>query len=279
MNYKIVAIDLDGTLLTDDKKISEDNLYILKRLMNKGIEIVIATGRRYWSAKEFINSLNRNVIIISNNGNIVRSINDDRILIEKYLNIKDFKNIVIEGKKQCLHPIVHINDYENEKDILVEYDINDKKYRNYLNPDEKRYKMIDNLLNYKENKVLVVCYLDEYKKLENFMKTIEKKYPERFSHYILTNLKRTDSILEIMTPLGSKWKSLIEYAYSKGISAKEIVTIGDDNNDIEMIKKSGLGIAMRNASDKAKEYADIISNKDNNNSGVAFELKKIFNIS
>lgn len=278
MDYKLIAVDLDGTLLTDDKKVSIDNIYMLRKLIDNGIDVVIATGRRYWSAKTLINNLSRDITIISNNGNIVRNIKDDKILIEKYLDRKNFINLVTEGKTLNLHPIVHTNSYEKGWDFLVEYDIDDVRYKNYIKPNEKRYKKINDFTTNIEDKILVACYLDEYEKLESFIKKIESKYPNEFSYHIMSNLNKSGPLLEVMNPLGSKWKSLMEYASKKGISAKEIIAIGDDNNDIEMIKKSGLGVAMKNATDQVKLLSDIISNKDNNNSGVAFELKKIFNV-
>ncbi|MBS4539551.1 Cof-type HAD-IIB family hydrolase [Clostridium sp. D2Q-11] len=278
MDYKLVAIDLDGTLLTDDKEISKDNLDTLRSLIDKGIEVIIATGRRYWSAKKLIENLNMNIIIISNNGNIVRRVKDDKILIEKYLDLKDFNMLLREGKKLNLHPILHTNSYEKGWDFVVEYDINDKRYKNYISSEEKRYKRIRNFIDYEDDKILVACYLDEYKKLDSFIKEIENKYPNKFSYHIMRNLNKSGPILEVMNPLGSKWNSIMEYANEKDIMDKEIITIGDDNNDVEMLKESGLGIAMKNGCNEAKQSSDIISSRDNNNSGVAFELKRIFDI-
>ena len=84
-----------------------------------------------------------------------------------------------------------------------------------------------------------------------------------------------EAMFEIMNPQGSKWKSILEYSNSRGIKPEEIIAFGDDNNDIEMIVNAGLGVAMKNGSSLIKEVADNISEKDNEDSGVAFELKKI----
>ena len=81
-----------------------------------------------------------------------------------------------------------------------------------------------------------------------------------------------------MNPLGCKWLSLSEYAKEKDIAKEEIITIGDDNNDAEMIKNAGCGIAMKNASEGVKQVADIITEKDNNESGLSFELRKILDL-
>lgn len=106
------------------------------------------------------------------------------------------------------------------------------------------------------------------------MKGIQKKY----NSHVMENIQVTEALLEIMNPLGCKWLSLQEYAKQKGIKDSEIIAIGDDNNDIQMIKNAGCGIAMKNASEQVKKVADIITEKDNNESGLAFELRRVLKI-
>ena len=81
-----------------------------------------------------------------------------------------------------------------------------------------------------------------------------------------------------MNPLGNKWSSIVDYANSKGIKTEEIIALGDNNNDIEMVMNAGLGIAMKNGTDLIKEVANRVSQKDNNESGVAHELREILGL-
>lgn len=276
MKYKLVAIDLDGTLLTDDKKIPKENIEVLRKLHNRGVEIVIATGRRYWAAKNFAKELNMDLIVLANNGNIVRRISDDKVLITKYINEDDFYNLIREGRKNGLYPIVHVNHYDEGYDIIIELDTKDKRYSTYMLKNTERYKQINNLLDYKNPKTLAVCYIGEYDALEEFQNKINSTYPNKFNSHIMGSITSVGPILEIMNPLGSKWKSLCEYAKNKCITPKEIIAIGDDNNDMEMIKKAGMGIAMKNCSKDIEKVADIVTRKSNNEAGVASVLKDIF---
>ena len=66
--YKLIAIDLDGTLLDDKKEISKENVDLIKELIEKGYEVVIATGRRYWSAKELTKNIDKPLTILANKG-------------------------------------------------------------------------------------------------------------------------------------------------------------------------------------------------------------------
>lgn len=272
--YKLIAIDLDGTLLDDNKKISRENLDTINELIGKGYEIVIATGRRYWSAKELTKEIDSHMTILANNGNIVRNSENDKVIISKYLNIEDFKVIIEEGKKRDLHPIVHIDGYDEGIDIIIEFD---KEHYGYIGNDN-RFKKVDSYLEIKDDKILAIVYGDSKDLLYPFYEDIKNKYPNLYNIHLMENIKLAESMLEIMNPLGSKWLSLMEYASELNIRPEEIIAIGDDNNDLEMIKNSGLGIGMKNGSSLIKSVAKIITEKDNNESGVAFVLKRVLDI-
>ncbi|QQY78997.1 hypothetical protein EDD65_104162 [Keratinibaculum paraultunense] len=275
--YKLVAIDLDGTLLDDDKNIPKENIDLINKLIDRGYEVVIATGRRYWSAKQFLKDIDRSLVVLANNGNIVRYISNDEILIKKCLNLDDFKILIEESKKRGLNPILHVDRYEDGYDMVIEMKENNSVYSNYISPHEKRYKIVENYLELDDD-ILAVIFVGDKDILEDFYLDINKKYPNRYSSHIMENIQNAEALLEIMNPLGNKWLSLKEYAQKKGISPEEIIAIGDDNNDAQMIKNAGCGIAMKNASQQVKEVADIITKKDNNQAGVAFELRRILKL-
>ena len=275
--YKLIAIDLDGTLLNDDKKIPLENIIMVENLIEKGYEVVIATGRRYWSAKDLVKVINNDMTILANNGNIVRNSENDEVLNAKYIDLEDFRIIMKEGKKRNLYPIIHVDAYEEGYDILIELENENKNYFNFLK-GEKRLKQINNYMEIIDHNILAVVYAGFKSELNSFHLDINKKYPNIYNTHVMENITVSEALLEIMNPFGTKWHSLSEYAMSKGIKTEEIITIGDDNNDIGMIENAGLGIAMKNASLSVKSVSDIITKKDNNESGVAFELKRVLNV-
>lgn len=276
--YKLIAIDLDGTLLDDKKKISEDNLNLVNQLIDKGYEVVIATGRRYWSAKELTKDINRPMVVLANNGNVVRHTKNDEIIIKKYLDLEDFKTVIEEGRKRGLHPIIHVDNYEEGIDLIIEMDKGHESYYNYISGFEERYKQVENYLEITEDKILAVVYAGTKKDMDSFHFDINERYPNRYNSHVMGNIQMAEAMLEIMNPLGCKWLSLSEYAKEKGIEQAEIVAIGDDTNDAEMIRNAGCGIAMKNASEQVKDVADIITEKNNNESGVAIELRKLLKL-
>lgn len=276
--YKLIAIDLDGTLLDDNKTIPEENVLTLRDLIDRGYEIVIATGRRYLEAKELIKDIDRNLVILANNGNIVRNMQDDKLIIKKYLNMEDFRKLVHESKKRGLHPLILVDDFENGIDIIVETGSASHFHRVYISRAKNRYREVKDYLNMEDVNILSVAYAGSRKDMEELYNYINECYPNVYKTHLMENINLAEALLEIMNPLGDKWFSLLEYARERNITQSEIIAIGDDNNDIEMIRNSGCGIAMKNGSNQVKEVADIVTEKDNNQSGVAHALRKILKI-
>lgn len=276
--FKLIAIDLDGTLLNDKKLITRENLQTLNELILMGYEIVIATGRRYFSAKELTRGIDSHMTIIANNGNIVRRSEDDRVLFSKYMNELDYKYIIKEGRRRGLSPMVHVDYFNEGFDIILEDNegLIDKPHSFLIN--ERRIKLINKDSIFDVDRVLTIVYAGDKPPLDDFYNHINLQHPEKYSSHVMENVDIAEAMLEVMNPLANKWISILGYAKSLGIKPNEIIAIGDNNNDLPMILNAGLGIAMNNGTSLLKEAANITTEYDNNNSGVAFELRKVLNI-
>lgn len=274
MNYKMVVLDLDGTLLDDGKNISEKNIRILNALHINNIEIVIATGRNYYMAKMLTEKIKTlEPVILANNGAITRRSFNDELIESNYLEPEEFVKIYKKGLEYNLNPIVHVDEYFNGYDLIYEDEDYENTYKGYIKKDYKRaiHKKFDSGI----NNILAVCYFDEHEKLLNFGVEMKENGKNKYNTIVNRNVSNR-ALLEFLHPEGCKWCALKKYALTKNIKANEIVTMGDDNNDIEMLENSGLGIAMLNGTNESKKAASRISKYDNNNSGVYYELSEIF---
>lgn len=276
MTYKLIAIDLDGTLLNEDKVITENNISMLKRLIDDGKEIVIATGRSYWSAKGFLENTGLNLKIMANNGNVVRSMVDDDVIFSRYIPKEKFANLINESRKLNLTPVIYVDHYEDGYDLIIELDKDDDRYGGYLSKVTKRFIRMEDVLDYDGNKVLSVCYLSKESDLKELTNTLGYKYEGIYSSHILKSLTKVGPMLEVMDKGATKWHSISQYANMLGVNDKQIVAIGDDMNDIDMLKHSGLGVAMKNSDYEVKQSADIVTKMTNNQDGVSEILRKIF---
>lgn len=274
--YKLIAIDLDGTLLNDEKYIPEENIDIINKLCNSGYEVVFATGRRYLAAREFIDCFKQDLVIVANNGNMVRHTKDDQLIFASYLDNSLLEFVLEQGKKIDIHPTIHVNKFEDGIDMVFELEQNDHRYHNYLE-NETRVEKLENFLN-EDLKILSIVYLGNYDKLRKLYDKINLDCPKDYQMYLMQNIFLAEALLEVVKPNSGKWDSVKNYAETKGIKPEEILAIGDDANDIEMIKNAGLGIAMNNAVEGVKIVADIITKYDNNNCGVSKVLTEVLSL-
>jgi len=277
MSYKIVVTDLDGTLLNDEKRISDKDIHMLNKLNSNGINIVIATGRNYFMAKKLTEQIkNINPIILANNGAVVRKSKTDELIECNYLDADAFEGIYNLGIKYNLYPVVHVDEYENGYDMIYEQENMEEVYSGYVRKDDVRAKIVK--FKPKEMKnILAVCYLEEFNKLNDFSKEMNELNMGLFNTICNRNIDKR-ALLEFLHVDGCKWRALNKYINCLNIKPDEIISFGDDNNDLELIINSGMGISMKNGTENCIKAAKKVSEFDNNNSGVSYELSKLFNM-
>lgn len=269
--YRGVCLDLDGTLVDDEKRISPFNLKILKKLSQKGIEIIIATGRGLSKAREMTLAMDFPFTMIANNGAIVEEA-PGKILLEQTVPEKIFHEVYEEGRKRALLPYLYIID--PEKSLLLP----ENTGMDYHRGSVADLKELEYYIKYeKVPKVLSIVYIDDREKLLGFEKAIcQMEIP--CSTHLIRAFDQRSMIYEIQNPKATKDTAIRMYLNRKGLDMDQVIAIGDDNNDITMIRDAGLGIAMVNGTKEMKEKADLITEYDNNQDGVGKVLEKVFDL-
>ena len=287
--YKLIAIDLDGTMLNKYGIITQNTKDIIKKVQEKGIEIIIASGRTINSVKNFSKEINSKNYFISGNGAITYDIKNDKILYENVLS----KNKVLQVIKICEENSIYYSVYTENGIITKNLNFNTLYYyKENLNKEEKDktninifqdiYKYIDE----KDEKILKIMICDDN---QSVFKSILKKLGEitdieilEVSHMSRKLIKQgTEEIAleyfytEITSKNVDKWNALEKLIELLNITKEEVITIGDNANDIKMIKNAGLGIAMGESAPYVKEQANIVA-ESNDNDGVAMFLKQYF---
>lgn len=287
--YKLIAIDLDGTMLNKYGIITQNTKDIIKKVQEKGIEIIIASGRTINSVKNFSKEINSKNYFISGNGAITYDIKNDKILYENVLS----KNKVLQVIKICEENSIYYSVYTENGIITKNLNFNTLYYyKENLNKEEKDktninivqdiYKYIDE----KDEKILKIMICDDN---QSVFKSILKKLGEitdieilEVSHMSRKLIKQgTEEIAleyfytEITSKNVDKWNALEKLIELLNITKDEVITIGDNANDIKMIKNAGLGIAMGESAPYVKEQANIVA-ESNDNDGVAMFLKQYF---
>lgn len=286
--YKLIAIDLDGTLLNSYGTISEEDKIALKRAIEKGIKVVLTSGRGTMSVKNFANELDIQGEIICGNGAIIYNLQEDKIIYNQYIDKKKVLQII----KICEENSIYYNVF-TEDTILTSslaYNVLFYNQENVKKPDNKKtnINIIPNIYKYIEERekedYLKICICDKnniifggiMKKLQE-VKNVNVMEVAHMARKLIAN--GTDYvpveyyITEIMNQNADKWNAIEFLIKELGIDRSEVIAIGDNVNDEQMLKNAGLGVAMGNSAPYIKEMAKEVT-LDNNSGGVRNIVEK-----
>lgn len=265
MDYKIIALDLDGTLTTSEKTISKPTLNALLDIQERGFKVVLASGRPTPGMVPLANELK-----LDQYGSYVLSFNGARITDWKTKEVFYQKTLPPEviGELHDTAVLNHVGIVSyDENHIIAGTPIDD-----YMRT-ESRINKIDILAvnNFKEyiNFPVHKCLMTgTHESLLKVQQQLKKKYNSLLSIYF-----SEPYFLEIMPQNIDKANSLLKLLNTIGLTSEEMICCGDGFNDISMIQVAGLGVAMENAQDVVKEAADYIT-RSNDDNGILHVIKK-----
>ena len=287
--YKLIIIDIDGTLLNSNGEISIENKNAISKAVDNGIEVVLASGRIINSIKTMANELGANNYLIAGNGALVYDIQKDKIIYSNYLNKQKVLEIIRICEENSIFCTISTEDTIITKSL--NYNVLFYTSENLKNEQNKRINItvvqdiIEYIEQYDKNDFLkiTVCDGDKivFERILEKLKQIQEVDVLDISHIsrkqIATTTQNTEiayCYTEITNKNVDKWSAIKYLAKELNINDDEIICIGDNANDIEMVKNAGLGVAMENGLPKLKDEANVVT-KSNNNSGIAHIINKI----
>lgn len=270
---KIIALDMDGTLLFNHSYVSERNKQALKKAADMGIEIVGATGRPFNALTPDFLSLPGVRYVISSNGAVVWDLKTKSYIRRAYLS-----------KEQTILILNNIGDMK-EREVWLEVCVDGKSFApNYQFDNIPRYTNDSMLQTYFKTTryptddifKFVLDSEDAIERVSCFSEDLEfllklKKDVLKVPDITITQAQPRD--LEIGHLESSKGKALKYLAEYLNVDSNEVIAMGDGHNDMDMIEYAGIGVAMGNAHDDVKEMADYVTGMCEND-GVADALEK-----
>lgn len=242
---KLVATDIDGTILVPEGNFTSEVKDCIKKLIQKGIRVVLVTGRMNAAAVKIASDLELDTPVISYQGGLI--VENGKKLYERYLTEDQTKRILDWAKQEK----IHINLYND--DILYSetecYEV--QRYCNNLHTEFK-VQVFDEINKVKINKLLAIDYSNP-ERISRYEKELQEIFPDLYI------VKSTPYFLEFSNPEASK-KCAVEFLQNYWcLKKEEILTIGDQNNDIALLQAGGIKIAMGNATEELKKEADFIT--------------------
>lgn len=264
MNYRLVACDMDGTLLNGKSVISPENEAAVKRCIDKGIIFTICTGRPVQAIERFKNQLGIAAPIIAYNGSRIVSADCGEVIYEECLNDDAAYRIIELGAGMGASMCVWAEDglYMNKITLTA---------RHYVDLVFVKPVPFDpEAPCFKGKRITKILWNDTPDKVSRFMERLPQKNPESVSCFT-----STPEYIEFVSKNVSKGIALERLCESLGIEISESVAIGDGDNDVPMIKAAGLGVAMANAAESVRSAADMVT-LSNDENGVAAVLDELF---
>jgi HAD-superfamily hydrolase, subfamily IIB len=268
MRYRMVAIDMDGTLLNHEDEISDANLYAIRKAMSDGIKVVISTGRIFAAVKHYAKLLGLKAHVISANGAVISDAMGQNVIYTKPMDVI--------GAARCI-------EIARKYDIYYHCYANDTLYTEKLAYTSWTYSKLNETLPPEER--IVIQRIDDgvdfvlhsgYKimKLVMIDDDADKLAKARYETMQVPSVAISSSMpnnFEVMARGVSKGRALEILADHYNIKMEHVVAIGDSENDISMLERVGLPIAMGNAADEVKNIARYTV-PSNDEDGVAYAL-------
>lgn len=259
--YKMIAIDLDGTLFTDELTISPNTVTAIQRAIRMGTVVTIATGRMFSSAKLIAEQLGIHAPLITYQGAMIRVAGEAEALYERPVSPDIAEKLINIAREKNIHLQVY------QDDILYGA-AETEKLSTYAEAVQVPYTVEPDLIRLAEKGFTKLLFIDEPEILDPLQQELQLLFGE--SAYIAKSKK---TYLEVTHPEANKGSALLFLANKLGIDRSEIIGIGDNHNDSELLKAAGFGIAMGNAVQEVKELADYTS-LSNNAEGVLHAINK-----
>lgn len=285
--YKLIAIDLDGTLLNSYGEISQKNKEAIKYALDKKVEVVLASGRDPRTMERISLELGIENYLIAGNGGSVYDIKQEKNIYENFLSIEKSLKII----KICKENSIFFSVYTTEGIITEGLKYNIKVFNNENNyrPNKKRtnIEIVKDVYDYVEENIpnilkIIICdenriiFNNIIEKMKN-VRGVEVLDVEHMSKKIIRIGTEEHQVeyfyTEVTNEDANKWSAIRFLIDKLGIKEEEVIAIGDNMNDLRMIKKAGLGIAMKNSALEKQNIANYVT-EDNNSDGVGNAIYK-----
>lgn len=252
MAYRLVALDLDETLLGEDLQISSRNLRAIREAVQQGVMVIIATGRMYRSSRGYALEMtpDQDLPLISYHGALIKTAYTGRTLRHRPLDHTTAVAITRAMEERDFHLNLYIDDclYVREENRYTRY------YQTIAGIELRTVGPLADYLEETGRKPTKLTVID----MDGRLDWAEHFIRDRYGVKVIALQSRT-LFLEI-TDLGStKGQALAYIAGQKGIQREEIIACGDSYNDLDMIKYAGLGVAVANARPSIRDAADLVT--------------------
>jgi Cof subfamily protein (haloacid dehalogenase superfamily) len=272
--YRLLAIDLDGTLLSSRREIPEENLLALRAAAGEGVAIAIVTGRRFPALRPFVEPLGIDCFVVANSGALIREGLSGPILLRRLLSVDTAMAVLELSLREQMEPILHDGPDAEGHLILRASAKGLPSLGRYLNKTSPPPRFVETIE--LRRAPVQVGFTGSVERIRSFEAEILATLHQRS---LTASLARTEyveedlALLDVLAAEATKSKALEFLCRRLGFGIESAMAIGDNWNDLEMLERAGLGVLMANAVEelKSRRLAPTLSNDEG---GVAFAIRR-----
>ena len=269
MKYRLVALDLDGTLLDSQLQIRRQTIETLQKVREKGVQVMIVTGRHHTAVYPYWHQLDLELPAICCNGTYVYDFRNKRPLVGNPLTLQESVKLLALAREYAVHLMIYVDDvmaYESDSphiDRLLQWSAT---LPEQVRPRIERVASFDKLLEEGESLWKFLAFDEDVDALHVF----DNEVSESLNLGCVWSARNR---IDIAHGGNDKGYRLNEFIAQKGILPQEVIAFGDQDNDKDMLKLAGLGVAMGNSREEVRECADYVTGT-NDSDGIAEVLQR-----
>lgn len=246
--YRMIAIDLDGTLLSPEGRVSAASRAAVQRVVSAGLRVCFATGRNWTESQGILDAVGHRDVAVFVGGAMVIDARSRRTLHRTVMH-PSLASEVCEVLESLGHAALALQDTgRTGVDYLVTADVElNEATRNWMHVTSAKVNVVHHLPGHSHEHTIRVGICAAKDEVERVQAVLRERFGERVLCQVLYVPAYAVQVLEVFDPAVNKWQAVMYVAGQHGIRAEEIVAVGDDINDLSMVAGAGLGVAMGNA--------------------------------
>lgn len=282
MAIRLIALDLDGTLLNSRGEVSARNRLALGAARERGARVALVTGRRFRDARPLALELGLDVPVISHNGALTKHAHSLETVSVLPLPTEAAQDVLRIGRERGADALV--SDDPEGKGVLVYDHLSDDnqalaKYiawsRRIHGPEaEEAVRRVPSLTDYLDHSPVHISFSGGINRMQALGEAIKREMGERVKVFSTIYQKQDFTLLDILHPAASKGAGVAAAAAEYGLAPEEVMAVGDNFNDLEMLHYAGTAVVMANADAALRETPGFHATAHNDEDGVALAIKR-----
>ena len=256
---RLIALDIDGTLVDSRRELTDATVDAVRDAAGRGVRVTVCTGRSLPSAADAVRHLPLNAPYVLNNGAMIYDVPQHRARYLRHLPRRIASDAVRLFRSLGFHPIVYGPLPEVGYFYYDSFDPENHAFVDYAEQNADRVHRVDDVCDFLRQDVTCITVAERNERVRSRKSHIRAQLPDAEVVFEISPWDRSYSVITVMPSGVNKGDGLRRLALLLGIDLSEVMAVGDNLNDLEMLDVAGLGVAMGNAAPETRARADYVT--------------------